>query len=109
MSQITFDQLPSAVAELLQKVSSIENILRNQTTQPETDQYLTIQQTGELIKLSVPTIYGYVSRNAIPFSKKGKRLYFSKMEIMEWIKQGKQKTHSEIAAEAHTYLKRKKE
>lgn len=96
------------------RLSNIENLLldlKHASTESPTDlnQLLTIQQTGELIKLSVPTIYGYVSRNAIPFSKRGKRLYFSKAEILDWIKEGKKKTHSEIAAEAHTYLKLKKQ
>lgn len=107
MEQYTFEQLPKAVAQLYEKLNTIENLLINQTNQPETDQLLTIQQAGELIKLTVPTLYGYVRRNEIPFSKKGKRLYFSKQELTDWIKQGRKKTITEINAEAHTYLKKK--
>jgi excisionase family DNA binding protein len=73
------------------RLSNIENLLldlkhSNKENQPESDQLLTIQQAGELIKLSVPTLYGYVSRNEIPFSKKGKRLYFSKQELRGCVK-----------------------
>lgn len=107
MENLTFDQLPQAVRQLYEKLNSIENLLLNKSNQQEADQLLTIQQAGELIKLSVPTLYGYVSRNEIPFSKKGKRLYFSKQELMDWIKQGRQKTLAEIGAEANTYLKKK--
>ena len=32
--------------------------------------------------------------------KKGKRLYFSKSELVEWIKSGKRQTRDEIADEA---------
>lgn len=104
---LSFDQLPKAVSKIYEKLDRIENFLFNQANQEETDQLLTIQQAGELIKLTVPTLYGYVRRNEIPFSKKGKRLYFSKQELTDWIKQGRRKTIAEINAEAHTYLKRK--
>ena len=102
---ITFDQLPNAVFQLYEKLNSIENLLLNQTSQSESDQLLSIQQAGELIKLSVPTIYGYVSRNEIPFSKKGKRLYFSKQELFHWIQEGRKKTISETKEEANTFVK----
>ena len=99
---LSFEQLPKAVSQLYEKLSAIESLLLNQT-----NQLLTIQQEGELIRLTVPTLYGYVRRNEIPFSKKGKRLYFSKQELTDWIMQGRRKTIAEINAEAHTYLKKK--
>ena len=106
-NNLSFEQLPKAVFQLYEKLNNIENLLLNKTNQPESDQLLTIQEAGELIKLSVPTLYGYVSRNEIPFSKKGKRLYFSKQELTDWIKTGRKKTIAEINSEANTYLKKK--
>jgi excisionase family DNA binding protein len=75
---------------------------------PDTDQLLTIKQAGELLNLSVATIYGLVHKADIPVSKKGKRLYFSKQELLDWVKDGRKKTHSEIAAEADNYLNKKR-
>ncbi len=105
MTEITHNNLPEAVTQLFNKLDNIERLLNNQTNQPESDQLLTIQQAGELIKLSVPTLYGYVSRNEIPFSKKGKRLYFSKQQLFDWIQGGRKKTIAEISKEANTYVK----
>lgn len=72
----------------------IENLLidlrKEIQTQQHTeisDELLTVKQVANLLSLSVPTIYGYVSRHEIPFSKRGKRLYFSKQDLMNWIKQ----------------------
>jgi len=76
--------------------------------QPETDQFLTIQKAAEMLCLSVPTIYGLVHDAKIPVSKKGKRLYFSKQELTEWIKTGRKKTVSEISSEADNYLLKKR-
>jgi len=74
---------------------------------PESEQLLTIQQAGEILNLSVPTLYGYVHRAEIPVCKRGKRLYFSKQELLEWIKQGRKKTFAETTVEAEYYLKNK--
>jgi excisionase family DNA binding protein len=90
------------------RLIGIENLLLNlnQQPQPQTDpeQLLTIQQAGQLLNLSVPTLYGYVHRAEIPVCKRGKRLYFSKLDLLEWIKLGKKKTVSEIKNEALSNL-----
>jgi len=39
--------------------------------------------------------------------KRGKRLYFSRTELLEYLKAGRKKTNAEIEGEAETYLKRK--
>lgn len=95
---------------IIQKAVS-RAIVDSQQTPPalqQADELLTIKQTAELLSLSVPTIYGLVSRAAIPVSKRGKRLYFSKAELLEWIKDGRKKTTTEIAAEAAQYLTKNK-
>jgi len=68
------------------------------------DQLLTIKQAAELISLSVPTVYGLVSRKEIPVSKRGKRLYFNKADLLAWIKSGRKPTLSEIESQADDYL-----
>lgn len=109
MEKPTFDQLPEAVLQLHEKLNNIEQILLNQDKgQTQEDQILTIQQASEVINLSVPTIYGLVQRSAIPVSKQGKRLYFSKDELIDWIKQGRKKTAQEINAEAEAFIANRK-
>lgn len=73
------------------------------------DELLTIQQAAEILKLSVPTIYGLVSRTEIPHAKKGKRLYFSKQELLDWVQSGRKKTNAEIAADASAYCNNTKD
>ena len=109
MTQITFEQLPQAVTLLHEKLTKIEQLLQNKSNQPqpEADQFLTIQQAASLLCLSVPTIYGFVHDSKIPVSKKGKRLYFSKYELTEWVKTGRRKTISEISAETENNLSKK--
>ncbi|MCU0432253.1 MAG: helix-turn-helix domain-containing protein [Bacteroidia bacterium] len=110
MEKLTLETLPQAVGIIYDKLTAIERILveQNPPQHAENEQLLTIQQAGEFLNLSVPTIYGYVSRSAIPVSKRGKRLYFSKLELLQWIKDGRKKTAAEIKSEAESYIKRHK-
>jgi excisionase family DNA binding protein len=80
----------------------------NRESPPESDRFLNIKQAAEMLNLTVPTIYGLVHEAKIPVSKKGRRLYFSKQELMAWVKSGRRKTHEEISVEAEAILKKKR-
>ncbi len=49
-------------------------------------------------------ITGLVHQKKIPNYKVGKKLYFEKSEIDNWIKKGKNKTRKEIELVANKYL-----
>lgn len=97
------------------QLSNIENLLldikqavpKNSTTS-EADELMTVQDAATFLKLSVPTIYGLTQRAEIPVCKRGKRLYFSKLELTAWIKEGRKKTLTDTASEADNYLKKKR-
>jgi excisionase family DNA binding protein len=98
MTNITFEQIPKVVMEIHQMMSQLLDNSRPQ--QIESDQIFTISEAAEFTHLAVPTIYGLVHRGEIPVNKKGKRLYFSKNELVAWIKSGRKKTNHEIISEA---------
>ena len=111
METLTFDQLPQAVTMLTKEVSELKRLFIEKQDQLPTDhpeQLLTIQQAAEFLSLSVPTLYTKVSKGELPVMKQGKRLYFSRTELMEYIKEGRKKTNAEIEAEAEAYLSDKK-
>lgn len=94
--------------EIIQKISDrvTDNIIKsiNTSPTPEEDRFLTIDETSKLIDLAIPSIYGLVHKNKIPFHKKSKRLYFLKSEIIDWIKSGKKESKSELENRADEYL-----
>lgn len=93
--QITFEKLPEAVTMLFEKLANIEKLLLENSnkneSKEEVEKLISITAAAEILKLSVGTIYGKVSRNEIPFMKISKRLYFSEKELIEWIKTGRNK------------------
>jgi len=95
----TFEELPQAISILHEKVDCIKHLLlenRLQNSQRPRDDLLTIGQAAKFLSLSVPTLYTKVSRKEIPVNKRGKRLYFSTVELSEWVRSGRKKTTEEI-------------
>jgi predicted DNA-binding transcriptional regulator AlpA len=76
--------------------------------QPETDELLTVQDAAKFLSLSVATVYSLISKSALPVMKRSKRCYFSKVELINYLKQGRKKTLAEIANDAEQYSKNKR-
>jgi excisionase family DNA binding protein len=81
------------VRQLVEKVEGLEVLLLNLQPQNETEQkMLNIQEAAAFLNITVAALYSLVSRKDIPVNKPGKRLYFDKNELNEWIRSGKKKT-----------------
>ena len=90
-TKLTFDQVPEAVAHLVDEVASIKELVRLQVHhEPEKRRPISIQKASKLIGKAIQTIYGLVSAKQIPYYKKGKQLYFYEDELLDWIESGKQ-------------------
>ena len=81
-NEITFENLPKAVAHLVSEVAEIKNLV---------------------CKGQTPV----VSPKRIPIGKNGKHLYFFEDELLAWIEGGKKKTVAEINEEAKTFISEK--
>ena len=98
------------------RLDSIETLLldikhepKSKVEKTETVEFLTVQETAKFLSLSVPTIYGLISKKVLPVIKRSKRCYFSKTDLIEYLNQGRKKTNSEISVEADLYLNGRKE
>jgi len=86
MENLTFEQLPGAVALLLEKVSRLEALLESRPEAADiATRMLNITEAAELLHLSVASVYTKVCRREIPVHKPGKRLYFNRDELLEWM------------------------
>jgi predicted DNA-binding transcriptional regulator AlpA len=102
-------------SELDQRLTSIESILlelQASLSRPKVDASrlpINIDRVSALSNLAKPTIYGLVGAKKIPHAKQGKKLYFFEDEIIDWIRQGKRKTLTEIEAEAAAHLENRRQ
>jgi hypothetical protein len=105
ITQITPPELEALIEVTVRKVLSHAKL---QSQQQPTDELLTVQDTANFLSLSVPTVYGLISRGQIPVMKRSKRCYFSRVELINYLKEGRKKTLSEITVERDEYLSSKK-
>lgn len=100
------------IAERLTNIESLLIDLKHSPSSypsvpPATDKPLTVEEAAKFLDLEPGTIYVKVHKGELPHSKKSGRLYFDREELKEYLKSGRNKTNSEIEAEAHTNITRK--
>ena len=93
-SNLSFDQLPKAVGELLTKVDYVISRLDEKkeadgsSPTPDDDQMMTMEEACLFIGKKRSTMYSLTSERRIPYRKRGNKLYFFKKELVEWIQSG---------------------
>lgn len=53
----------------------------------EENQLFTVDEAAEFLSVSRTTIYQLKAHDRIPFMQKGKRLYFTKENLMKWLEE----------------------
>ncbi len=94
---------------ILERLDRIEKAIASlNTTNPiqVNNAPMDVKDLSEYLKLSVSAIYKLTSTSEIPHYKSGKRLYFKKKEIDEWIFSKRIKTRDDIENEAMEYLRK---
>lgn len=111
MDSLVFTQLsiPEVKQLFRQELENyFESKKQNNEPTPEHEELLTVPAAAKFLSLSVPTIYGLIHRRQIPVMKRSKRCYFSKTELLSYLKDGRKKTIAEIKDEANEHVQRKK-
>lgn len=106
VDEITFNNLPQAVANLTKEVAEIKSMLikiQLPAVSPKRN-LIGIDEVCKVIGKAKSTIYTLVRKQAIPCYKIERKLYFFEDELLTWIEKGKRKTILEIQEEAKTYI-----
>ena len=92
--------LKQAISEIFgEGLTQVKNIIPD---------ILDVKQAAEFLRLKITTLYEKTSEKTIPHFKKGKKLYFKRDELQEWVLEGKVKTNDEIESQAATYAMHKR-
>jgi excisionase family DNA binding protein len=76
-----------------------------QKSSPEPEYLIGIKEAArEILGLSESRVYTLCSTKKIPHIKRGNRLYFSRQELLEWLKAGKVDTIDDVSKEASAYV-----
>ena len=107
--ELSFNDLPKAVAMLIAKVDELKTLIENRNDEEnakEEDQWFNLEQLCTYLpdKPAKSTVYGWVSDNLIPYNKTGKKLRFLKSKIDAWLQENAHRTSTEIQMEAMKHL-----
>lgn len=97
--EVTKEQLLSFAEFILSKTG------KDWHKKSDNDELMTIQDAADYLKLARQTLYQLTSKNAIPFAKKHKRLYFKKTELNAWLATGKQEVQSDEKEDLIKHIK----
>ena len=102
---LSFNDMPQAVEFLIDRILSMSEqigVISEQIGHAIPDQWMTIDDLTKYLPdgPSAQTVYTWVGQKLVPYNKVGKRLYFLKSDIDNWLKDGRRKTAAEIAVEA---------
>ncbi|SDD76896.1 helix-turn-helix domain-containing protein [Niabella drilacis] len=88
---LSFDALPSILADINQKINFILSKEPVDTSQQESP--INIQRAAEILGLAKQTIY---QKTEIPRYKKGGKLFFFESELLAWVRSSRAKNSFEI-------------
>ena len=108
VNEISFENLPKAVAHLVSEIALIKTLVERKEILPTPQKRIPIDivEACRSIGKAKPTVYTLVRKRLIPCYKNGKKLYFFEDELLEWISKGRKKTLQEIESEATADFKK---
>ena len=94
---------------IMNKLIEIENLLKEKNvTTTATEEILNLENASLYVGISKSTIYKYTSTREIPHFKRGKKLYFKKVELDAWLTTNKINSREEIDRLATEYILKNK-
>ena len=114
----TFDMIPMLMANLLEdnkilsaKIDALNkkiNMSLPANKQGDDNERMDVTEAQKYIPghPAVQTIYGWTSNGQLPSHQIGKRIYFVKSELDDWLSHGQHKSDDDLRKEAEEYVKR---
>lgn len=92
---------------ILEKLLQIEQKLEEQSTLQKV--VLNFNETCKYLELSPSHLYKLASTRQIPhFCPQGKKLYFNRQELDEWLQRNRLSTQEEIEEQTTDFIKKRK-
>lgn len=93
--------------QIIEKLNSIEKLLKEQQTMQK--EVLNFNETCQYLEVSQSHLYKLTSSGSIPHYKpNGKKIYFQREELNQWLLKNRVDSQDEIETEAANYLMRNK-
>lgn len=82
----------------------LEKIKESLSYSKDEELFYTLEQTAKILGIKKEALYGMNSKNEIPYCKRFGKCYYLKVDILNYIQEGRIKSKSEIEKEAISSL-----
>nr|MBI1231143.1 helix-turn-helix domain-containing protein [Cytophagales bacterium] len=104
---INFNNLPEALFKIFGELAHLKSLILENGASESGDKLMSIEETSVFLHVKKQTLYSYVSKGIIPHSKRAGRLYFSKNDLIVWVKDGNKRSF-DVEEEARKIICKKK-
>ena len=99
-----FDEIAARLSNIESLLLEIKHGPLEANPLPDPDEFLTVKEAAIFLKLAVPTVYTLISKGQLPVMKRSQRCYFLKIDLVNYLKEGRKKSSGEISAAADDYI-----
>jgi excisionase family DNA binding protein len=100
----TPEQLASLIDQSVRKALAEQS--NTQGRQFQSHEYLSIEEASEYLHVPKNTLYNYCHHNVLVYHKRGKKNYFLKSDLDEWMASGRKKSAKEMEQDAIVRLQK---
>ena len=86
MENISFDELPSKIGEILIYIKSLKEKIDNLEINEKSKLKYTLIEAADFLNLKQKTLYNLIHNNEIAYCKPSKKIYFLHEDLMAYIK-----------------------
>jgi len=105
MDKLSFEDLPEAVALILEKLDALQASVAGQMAVKEKEHKpMNIDCAAAFLGLAKATLYSKVCRGEIPAFKLGKKLLFERSELLDYLMANRTKTNFYLRMEVDAKL-----
>ncbi|MDD3077911.1 MAG: helix-turn-helix domain-containing protein [Paludibacter sp.] len=95
-----FEIIEQRLKNIEKQLSELVKMVQTPIFKGVTEEIMRVEQLSDYLTIARQTIYEKCSKKEIPYFKAGKRLYFKKSVINDWINSGRRYTTDELMQQA---------
>ena len=101
-----FEIIEQRLKNIENQLSELVRMAKAPILKEVTEEIMTVEQLSDYLTITRQTIYEKCSKKEIPYFKAGKRLYFKKSVINDWINSGRRYTTDELMQQAAEWTRK---
>ena len=105
LTQLSLSEFQSVVKDCIREIVSEQIINRNDDCDSI---ILNVEDAASFLGVPKSTIYYFTSKGKICHTKRGRRVYFFKKELIKWLNEGRELSIKERLNDVSQYLEEKK-